>query len=268
MDILPTVFDSISHFGAISRTVEDAALFLDATQGPSERDIQSLTTLTDCNLATTPSIEGRSIALSVDLGFFAVDPDIEVNTRHAATCLEELGATVTEVNLDWTREVVDAWFGYWEVFLAALFGDVREDHASHMDPRLLRLMESGDRRTAVEFKRLEFVRTRQWQSLAELFEDHDALICPTMALPAPPVGLDDSDFDTEDEAGRFHGLDMTSPFNNVAQCPVLSVPSGFTIDGLPTGLQIIGPRFDDRGVLEIGGALQAAMEWQSHYPPV
>ena len=267
MDILPTAFDSISHFGPLARTVEDAALFLSVTQGAHDSDIRSLGDVPAYEDLRPDSLEGRRIALSVDLGFYAVDSEVEANTRAAADMLKGLGARVEEVRLDWSRRVVDTWFAYWGVFLAASFGDLRAEHASRMDPEVLRLMAEGDRMGAVAFKRLETVFTEQWKELAAVFESFDALVCPTMALPAPEVGREDSDFDREDESGRFHGLDMTCPFNNVAPCPALSVPSGFTRDGLPTGLQIVGRRHDDREVLEIGAALEPLIGWPKWRPP-
>ena len=268
MDILPTAFDSISHFGPLARTVEDAALFLSVAQGAHDADIRSLGDSPDYANLRPDSLVGKRIALSVDLGFYAVDCEVEANIRTAADMLGELGAQVEEIDLGWSRRVVDAWFAYWGVFLAASFGDLREEHESRMDPDVLRLMADGDRMSAVEFKRLEFVFTEQWKELAAAFEVFDALICPTMALPAPAVGRDDSDFGWDDEFGRLHGLDMTCPFNNVAPCPALSVPSGFTRDGLPTGLQIVGRRHDDRGVLEIGAALEPLIGWPEWRPPL
>ena len=268
MDILPTTFDSISHFGPLARTVEDAALFLSVTQGPHDADIRSLGDAPDYRDLSPDSLLGKRIALSPDLGFFAVDPEVEANTRATADALRELGARVEEVRLDWSRRVVDAWFAYWGVFLAASFGDLREGQVSRMDPELLRLMAAGDRMDAVAFKGLEVVFTEQWKVLAALFRNFDALLCPTMALPAPEVGRDDRDFDREDAEGRYHGLDMTCPFNNVAPCPALSVPSGFTTDGLPTGVQIVGRRHDDRGVLEIGAALEPVIGWPQWQPPL
>ena len=268
MDILPTAFDSISHFGPLARTVEDAALFLSVTQGAHDADIRSLGGSPDYGDLRPDSLRGRRIALSVDLGFYAVDTEVEANTRNAADMLRELGAQVEEIHLDWNRRVVDAWFAYWGVFLAASFGNLRAEHASRMDPEVLRLMAEGDRMGAVEFKRLEVIFTEQWKELAAVFESFEALVCPTMALPAPEVGREDSDFDWEDESGRFHGLDMTCPFNNVAPCPALSVPSGFTRNGLPTGLQIVGRRHDDRGVLEIGAALEPLIGWPEWRPPL
>ena len=119
---------------------------------------------------------------------------------------------------------------------------------------------------AVAFKRLEFVRTEQWLKLAAVLADYDALLCPTMSVPAPKTGKTEEDFVFEDADGRYRALDMTAPFNFVSQCPALSVPSGFTKSGLPTGLQIVGRRYDDLGVLRIGAALERARPWADRRP--
>src|SRR4029079_9688453 len=128
-----------------------------------------------------------------------------------------------------------------------------------MDPELVRLMDKGRAMSAVDFKRLERVRTRQWESLARVFVDHVAVLCPTTAVPAPLVEMDDTDFDWSDEAGRYHGLDMTCPFNNVGQCPAVSGPSGPTAAGLPIGAQLVGRRYQDVELLQIAAALEQAM---------
>ena len=89
-----------------------------------------------------------------------------------------------------------------------------------------------------------------------------------MARTATPVGGSDEDFAADDQDGRFLGLDMTGPFNFTAQCPALSVPAGWSDDGLPVGLQIVGRRFDDAGVLAIGEALERIRPWQDRRPPL
>ncbi len=266
MDILPSVFDSISHFGPLARTVADAALFFSVAQGPDDCDIQSLKPALDVPVPPPGKLKGRRLALSVDLGFYAVDPEIEANTRAAAEALRSAGAEVEEVELAWTREQGDAWTAYWGVYLAAAFEQVLPDYRERMDPHVVALIEAGQAMGAVPFKRIETIRTEQWLELARVFESFDAVLCPTMAQPAPPVEMSDADFQEEDEDGRFHGLDMTALFNNVSQCPALSVPSGFTNEGLPTGLQIVGHRFDDLAVLDIGAGLEAARPWADKWP--
>jgi len=265
--ILPSIFDSLSHFGPLARTVADAALFLKVAQGPDERDIQSLKPALGVAVPPPALVEGLRLALSVDLGFYHVDPEIEANTRAAAKALADAGAEVEEVELGWSRAIVDAWMAHWGIYLATFFGHTLAEHRARMDPNVVALIEAGQAMGAVDFKKTEFIRTEQWRKLHPILERCDALLCPTMALPAPKIGGSDADYDYDDAEGRFHGLDMTAVFNFVSQCPVLSVPSGFTAAGLPTGLQIVGRRFDDLTVLSIGAALEIARPWAEPRPP-
>ena len=267
-EILPSQFDSLSHFGPLARTVSDAALFLSVTQGPDERDIQTLEPALDVALPVPGDVAGLRIALSPDLGYYAIDGEVAANTGRAAAALADAGAEVARVDLAWSRAINDAWYAHWGVYLAAFFGQHLPEWRDRMDPLVVKLMDAGLAMGAVDFKRLEFVRTRQWQALAPILSAYDALICPTMALPAQPVGGREEDLDWDDAQGRYHGYDLTSPFNFVSQCPVLSVPSGFTSGGLPTGVQIVGRRYDDLGVLRIGAALEAALGLGTRRPPI
>jgi Asp-tRNA(Asn)/Glu-tRNA(Gln) amidotransferase A subunit family amidase len=267
MDILPTAFDQLSHFGPLARTVEDAALFLSVTQGPDEADPQSLPPMPLPDRLPR-DLKGMKLALSMDLGFHTVEEEIVANTRTAAAALAETGAEVREVDLPWRSELEAAWFQHWGVLLAACFGEALKTHRERMDPRLVALMERGLEMNAVEFKRIELLRTRQWQALAKVLEEHDALLCPTMAILAPPVGRADGDYCYTDAGGRYRGFDMTSVFNFVSQCPALSVPSGFTRASLPTAVQIVGRRFADSTVLSIGAALEERMPWAGRKPPI
>ncbi|MFQ5959502.1 MAG: amidase [Alphaproteobacteria bacterium] len=267
-EILPSQFDQLSHFGPLARTVADAALFLAVAQGPDERDIQTLTPALDIPIPPPDDVAGMKLALSLDLGFYAVDAEVAANLRTAAEALRAAGAEVDEVELGWTRAVNDAWVAHWGVYLAAFFGQHLDEWRERMDPQVVRLIDAGNAMSAVDFKRLEFVRTRQWQALAPILSRYDALLCPTMALPAQPVGGSDRDFGRDDAEGRYHGYDMTSAFNFVSPCPALSVPSGFTRAGLPTALQIVGRRHDDLGALRIGAALERIRPWGERRPPV
>jgi Asp-tRNA(Asn)/Glu-tRNA(Gln) amidotransferase A subunit family amidase len=185
MDILPTGFDQLSHFGPLTRTVEDAALFLAATQGPDDADPQSLPPLALSD-PLPREIRGMRLALSIDLGFHMVDDDIVANTHAAAAALADAGATIREIDLGWGAELDQAWLQHWGVLLAACFGSALETHRSRMDPRLVELMEDGMRMNAVDFKRIEMLRTRQWRALAKVFEDHDACSVRRCRSPRRP----------------------------------------------------------------------------------
>ena len=268
MDLLPSAFDTISHFGPLARTVDDAALMLGVAQGPHDCDIFSLTPALETPLALDGDLRGRRLAFSLDLGYFAIDDEVAANARAAAEALADAGAEIVEVGLEWTRETAEALWSMWDVFMAAYFGQHLEAWRDKMDPRVVEQIEAGRATSAVDYKRLEYVRTRVWRDLAGLFETHDALLCPTATTPAPAAEAVDSDFFFEDDQGRFHGLDATGVFNLVAPCPALSVPSGFTADGLPTSLQIVGRRHDDVGALNIGKALERQRPWSDRRPPL
>ena len=267
-EILPSQFDQISHFGPLGRTVADIALFLSVTQGPDERDIQTLKPALDIPVPLPDDVSGMSLALCPDLGYYALDAEVEANCRAAAGALADAGAEVHEISLDWDATMNAAWHAHWGVYLAAFFGDHLEQWRDRMDPNVVALMDAGFAMSAVDFKKLEFIRTRQWQALAPVLERHDALLCPTMALPAKPVGTGDEDYAVDTADGRYHGYDMTELFNYVSQCPALSVPSGFTADGLPTALQIVGRRYDDISVLRIGAALERVRPWADKRPSI
>jgi Asp-tRNA(Asn)/Glu-tRNA(Gln) amidotransferase A subunit family amidase len=101
-----------------------------------------------------------------------------------------------------------------------------------------------------------------------VLRDYDALLCPTTAVAAPPVGTTDLDWGHNDAEGRYVQFEMTFPFNMISPVPALSIPSGFTSSGLPTGIQIVGRRYADLAVLQIGKLLEASIgAWQAR-PPV
>jgi len=268
MDILASQFDGISHFGPLARTVDDAALFLKVAHGPSDADIQSIGTNLRLPATVPASVKGLRLALDVDLGFYDVDPEVEAQVRAAADALRAEGAIVEEVDLGWSVAIRDAWYVLWQVFMATYFGHLLPAWRDRMDPNVAALMDAGFKVSAVDYKKTEIVRTEQWRALAKVFETHDVLLCPTMARPAPEVTKSDADFGHRNAAGRIVALDMTEVFNNVPQCPALSVPAGFTHAGLPLGLQIIGRRFDELGVLRIGKAMELARPWARRRPPI
>lgn len=259
MTILPSVFDNISHFGPLARTVEDAAAFMAAAAGPDDEDISSLPLPFSAEKARTGSLAGRRFALSLDLGYYGVDASVEAAILAAADALRAAGAVVEPVEIGWTRAVNDRWYDLWCVFMAAFFGEALAAHRGRMDPLVVALIERGLTMNATAYKKVELLRTEMWHDLAAILSRYDALLCPTCAITAPPAGADDNDYVADLPDGRFRGLDMTCPFNLLPQCPALSVPAGLAGDGLPVGLQVVGRRYADEAVLAAGGAIVAAL---------
>ena len=206
------------------------------------------------------------IALSADLGCYAVDADVAANTRAAADRLRDAGATVEEVALPW---------------------DLEDHQAGGPDPLRhdLRAVDAGDLRQARRRAHLlraalgrgvrpglqGRLRGRAWRwrrrstpRSGELLEEFDALICPTFAVPALPAEYDTGQpvhGERPGAASDWLDVMMTLPFNIASRCPVLSVPSGLSRDGVPTGLSIVGKTYDDVTVFRIAAAHEERMPW-------
>lgn len=262
MDILPTVFDTISHFGPLARTVEDAALFLDVTSGSHEADILSQRDPMPLDGNMAASVAGLRLAISPTLDIFHLDPDVRANFEKMVALLGAAGAKVHEVSLGWDASMVDAWLDIWAVYLAAAVEDLMHDHRDDMDPEFIAFVDKGMAMSAVAYRRLDEIRTRQWHLMRAAMNECDALLCPTMAVPAAPFDAREDDYASFDDSGMLKGLDMTSLFNSVAPCPALTVPSGLSRDGLPTAIQIVGHRYDDPMVVRIGIAIERLNPWR------
>ena len=266
-DIFPSQFDSYTSFGPLCRHVSDAVLFLNAAQGPDDRDFSSLPELPAVSLPHSSDLDGVRLAVSPDLGYYAVDPDVAANTRHMVSTLRALGATVDEVELPWSREINEAGWLHWDVYSALMVGDRLGQFRERMEPDLVASVERGRNVSGVDLKRTELVRTRLAETVAPVFARYDALVCPTSAKPAIAVGERESKFGHDDTNGRFCHYEMTFPFN-LLTLPAISVPSGFADNGLPTGFQIVGRRHDDGTPLRIAQALEQELTWTERRPPI
>lgn len=261
MDVLPGLFDNISHHGPLARCVDDARLFLAATQGPDDADVMSIPGPLDLAAALVPDVTGLRVGLSVDLGSWAVHPEIAAAVKATAGRLADAGAIVEPVNPGFTAQDDDAWHRLWAVFMAAYYGSVVEQFHDRMDPDVLSLIAEGSATSAVEHKRVELRRTDVWRRLATVLADHDVLLCPTMAHPPWPAAKSDRPVALPTDAAGYHSPDMTAVFNLVSPCPVISVPCGYHRDpehaGLPIGAQIVGRRWREDTVLRVARTVEA-----------
>jgi len=255
-EYLPSQLETLSHLGPLARSVADAALFLEVCQGPDERDISSLPGRATLD-GLDRGVAGMRLALSPDLGFYAIEESVAGNLEAAARRLSAAGATVETVDLRLSRDLVEAWTDLWGAFMEAFFGRYLEGYRDGMDPAVVDLIERGRGLSGPRLKEIELLRCSLWKTLSAVLADHDALLCPTCSAPAPPAEGDETDFDRLDEAGRYLGLDLTAIFNLVSACPAISIPSGLSPGGLPTALQAVGRRFREADVLRIAWTLES-----------
>lgn len=271
MDILPTTFDRISHFGLIARSAECVRRTLGLVEGFDMADHTSQCAPQPLPDALSGDLRGRRIAVSMDLGMYQVHREIAAHFEEVVRQIESAGAQVIRAKLKWTaKQVYQTWSDYWAVFLAGCAGPYVEEYRDLMDPDLVAQMDYAKTLPAARMFEIECLWTEQWLALAAILEQSDALICPTMAQPPALATSKEADHYAVDEAGRLHSLDMTVPFNCIGRCPVMSVPCGRTTDGLPIGLQIVGRPYDDATVLDVAHGFERlglyasrAFPWES-----
>lgn len=266
--LLDTMFESIIHIGPITRSVGDAALMLNVMSGQHPEDIASLRDRVEVPVSS-PEIKGLRIAYSPNLGYFEVDPEVARNTRAAVDRFRDAGATVTEVDLGWNDSAYDAWVTHWEGLFATIAGQHIAQWQYKMDPFVRGLIHRGLAHSAVRVKQTEMVRTAMWRKLTPILTDFDLLICPTLAVPALKAEHrnDDTEFKINGKpVDAYLAWALTYPFNLLSQCPVMSVPSGFSESGVPTGLQIVGRPYDDLTVFAAARAFEKAAPWADKHP--
>jgi len=259
MDVLPGLFDNISHHGPLARCVDDARLFLAATQGPDESDVLSVTTPLDLSQPVEPDVTGMRVGVSIDLGEWFVEPAVRAAICRAADALSDAGAEVVEVNPAFTGDEEIEWVKLWGVFMATYYGHLLEEYGDRMDPHVVELITAGNAMTAVDYKKVEMTRTRLWNRMAPILTDNHAMLTATMATGPIPASYDDWVEPMFDD-GLYHSPDMTAVWNLISPCPALSVPCGLDDDAMPIGAQIIGRRWHSDTTLRIGAALEAGLD--------
>ncbi len=258
----PANFDRYNHCGPLTRSVADAALMQNVTSGYHPLDHDSLREAVHVP-PSMAGIKGWRIALSYDFGYVPIDPAVRAGTSHAADLLRAAGAIVEEVDLGWTN-ATDRLAMHW--YNAMHFGRQtlwhRQKSAQLMTDYALKFAAAIDNLTGIDdvHKAWE-ISHKMWQTLGPLLERYNALICPTLAVPAVKADHDpwDQNFKID---GRVvdpeYGWVMTHQFNMLHNCPVISVPSGFSREGPPTGIQIVGKPQDDLSVFQIAYAYERA----------
>lgn len=264
------------HAGPLTRTVADAALMLSVMAGPHPRDPYSLPRDgLDPVAATRRSIEGLRVAWSPDLDTFPVDADVGRVAREAAFALRDAGAHVAEVSVGLPADastLCALWMDEMAVLYASVAANLRAGgldllstvHRRELPRQLVDLIERGARVSAVEAKGWDVLRTAVHDAIQRVFEDHDLLVCPTLAVAGFPNADDGCTVGPRAVNGvavdPLLGFCLTFPFNHSGN-PAASAPAGLTADGLPVGLQLVGRQHDDATVLAASAALERVRPW-------
>ncbi len=256
----PFNLDQYCHDGPMARTVADCALLENVIAGRHRHDIASLPNPPVLPPAGSGSLVGRRIALCINLGDFPVEPEIETNTRGAGEALAAAGAEVVEVTLPWKRdELMETAHSHFAAIMSEGLEPLME-HADLLTGYVRSMVETSSKYKGTFASGME-KEGRLYRPLGELLDEYDALLCPTIGTRGLAVGEDyvDTALVVAGVELSFYMLGLlTLPFNMFSRCPVLSVPTGFADNGVPTGAQVVGRTYDDETVFELAYALEAA----------
>jgi aspartyl-tRNA(Asn)/glutamyl-tRNA(Gln) amidotransferase subunit A len=259
------------HAGPMARTVRDAALMLNIIAGPDERDLLSLPAdAADYLSACEGGVRGLRVAWSPALGYAQVDPQVGAVTEAAAKVFESsLGCKVEAAEpgfeCPWNSLSI-----LWVMSFALRLRGFLSEWESRMDPDLVKLIRNIERLGPTDYGEALAKRSVLWDTTGKFFDRFDLLLTPTLPVSAFEAGQPNPD-GMPVPAGSLVPIPDWSPFTypwNITGQPAASVPCGFTREGLPVGLQIVGRRFADATVLRAAAAFEQARPWNEKRPSI
>ncbi|VVM76024.1 Acylamidase [Pseudomonas fluorescens] len=262
--------EMLSHAGPMTRTVRDSALLFDILSGPHPLDHQALPAPTESYLARCDQPLGKlRIAYVPTLFNTPVEPVIAAAVEAAVERIAaNLPVDVSTLALDWP-DPLTTFETLWVAGRGIVYGRALADRLDELDPGFARLIKQSARYDLAGYLQAVEQRAAFANRVHALFDDYDLLIMPT--LPVLPFDADEvapDGFAGQDGAVPWaRWTPFTYPFN-VSGNPAATIPCGFAPNGLPIGLQVVGPRFADADVLQFCAAFEAISPWDQQLPPM
>jgi aspartyl-tRNA(Asn)/glutamyl-tRNA(Gln) amidotransferase subunit A len=260
---------SLDHVGPMTRTTRDAALMLQAIAGYDRQDPASIDSPVP-DYAEKVSASTKSLRLGIPRAYFweELDPGIEVAMEAALVILKKITASLREIAPLATDGSYKSWMDpYSAVFTAEAYAYHKEyiekSPNLYQAATLKRLRVGADVTAAIYIKsRREMERLRR--SIADVFENVDVLITPTVRIP--PFSVADLQADIDSVRAKELAMLHNTRLWNLTGLPIISVPCGFTRRGLPIGMQIIGRPNDEATILRLAHAYEQATDWHKRKP--
>ena len=279
---------SLDQIGPIGRSVADCALVFSAIAGHDPRDATSLPLpVADFSSELESGSDLSGLRLGVPVEYFAegIEEGVRRTVEQAIETLEQLGASVQEVSLPSTKYALACYYiiapsecsanlarydgvkyGYSDQEAADMWGAMEQTRRYGFGPEVTRRIMLGTFALSAGYYDAYYLKAQQARTLirqdfGEVFKTVDALVTPTSPVVAFPIGEKIGD------PVQMYLIDVTTLPVNVAGLPGLSVPCGFS-DGLPVGMQLIGPHLSEPTLLRIGHVYEQATEWHKQRPPL
>ena len=260
--------DYTVHLGPLTRTVADAALMLRTMAGPHPDDHTSLEALpADYPHHLRQRPRKPRLAYSPDLGHARVDPEVAALVANAVQAIEsDLGWPVEPAKTPWGPRGPELARFFWPAHFTR-HAERLPQFRDRMDPGFVACIEAGAKITMADYQKMRLAKYAYCADINHFFDDWDFLLTPAVSVAAFPATLLQPAHWPQHPWDWLSWAEFSYPFN-LSQNPAASIPCGFTRDGLPVGLQIVGRRFDDLGVLQMSAAFEGIRPWAGTRPPL
>lgn len=253
---------SLDHAGPLTRTAEDAAIMLGHVAGYDPADPASVDVpIPDYSAGLTGDITGLRVGIPTNYFTDNVNPEVAERAAAAVATLKDLGAVIREVEIPMAEAILATEWGLLVPEASAYHQQMLREKGHLYTDEVRTFLEAGELVPATDYIKALRVRTLIRAAFKDLYRDIDVLVAPTVSSPGLP--LDDLEVtwpDGSTESATITYVRLSAP-GNVTGLPSLSMPSGFTEDGMPTGIQIIGRPFDETTILNVGHAYEMSTQW-------
>ena len=258
--------NSLDTVGPMTRSVRDAAIVMNAIAGYDERDQSSANRPDeDFTRLLGQDISGLRIGLPQDYFYDMIDDEVTAAVQEAAQVLEGLGAQVEECSIPALNDSISISGTILLTEAAEIHLDNLRECADDFGPDVRGRLEEGAMTPAVTYIAAQRARTEFNRAVAESMRTYDILLAPTTALGAPKLGDRVVDVGGVQEAKLAIMPRLTRP-HNICGIPTVSVPCGFTSEGLPIGMQLAARPFEDALALQAAYAYEQATDWHTRHP--
>ena len=259
---------TLDHPGPMTRTVEDCALVMNAIAGYDPNDpASSDLPVPDYTKALTGDVRGLRVGVPKEYFEVPIDPQVERAVRKAIEVLGEMGAIVSEVSWPMWQQSVPISTTVLMAEASAAHAKLVRTRGDQLNPAVRVRIESGFFISGPDYIQAQRARTMFNRQSRELLDQVDILAGPAEAVTAPKIGATSVQVGDTTMAVIPALTQYTRAFN-LNGFPSITVPCGFSEDGLPMGLQLAGRPFDDETVLRAAHAYEQSTDWHKRRPPV
>ena len=257
---------SCDHVGPMVRTVADATVLLQAIAGPDPKDpTTSRAAVPDYTLALREDIRGLRLGVPQEYFFDDVEPAVRDGITTAVQHLSSLGAVVEEVSIPSMQHVIASSTAIIGAEAYEIHAQTLKTHSQDYGADVRSRLMLGACIQASQYLKAQRFRTLLCQEMLDILGRVDALITPTTLMTASKIGEPTVHIGGKEVVVAAHIARATRPFN-MTGLPAISVPCGFTPDGLPIGLQIVGRPFEETTVLRLAYAYERSTPWHERHP--